>query len=454
MKKLISLMLVLVMTLSLFAACGKGGDKKDGGESNSNGGSESSDSASESGVIKGDGGEGDISYAIDASLASSATPVDVGSLYTSDSMIDAGIQRPGNVQRLASALYRASNGEPIKLAFIGGDATQGQGASSPEKAYAELVRKWWDETFPKTDVTIINLGLAGQDSYIADHRVAKELIPEKPDVVFIETALYENQALVEESFECLARQLLSCESQPAIVPIVLTNSSLSDFSQAQSALAFKMDLPVINFGAVVKSNINGNIWKWTDIADENTGDLNDAGHAFLARLVTEYCNRVLKGMEGSTYKEYVLTDQTSSKCRYMNASFLRAEDFSATGFIADGIDNSPLAGISNGYSTHDGTAGEFTITGSNIGLVWYKTIDGNGGTFDVYVDGTKVKEKLAGSNVAVGEELTEEELAKAYPEIDKTELGKFDNGPHTIRIEKSEDSKGDGFFIIGFTVSQ
>ena len=258
MKKLISLMLVLVMTLSLFAACGKGGDKKDGGESNSNGGSESSDSASESGVIKGDGGEGDISYAIDASLASSATPVDVGSLYTADSMIDAGIQRPGNVQRLASALYRASNGEPIKLAFIGGDATQGQGASSPEKAYAELVRKWWDETFPKTDVTLINLGLAGQDSYIADHRVAKELIPEKPDVVFIETALYENQALAEESFECLARQLLSCESQPAIIPIILTNSSLTDFSQTQSALAFKMDLPVINFGAVVKNNINGN----------------------------------------------------------------------------------------------------------------------------------------------------------------------------------------------------
>ncbi len=452
MKKFVAVLLIAILSLGMLAACGKkdGGDNTPSNQGDSNNGSQPAgdSSADGSAIIVTDG---DKTYSIDASTVSGTASVDMGSLYVADAMINTGIQRPGNVQRIADALYRASKGEAITIAFIGGSATEGDGASAPEKAYTALVKKWFDDSFAKTEVKEVNIGLRNQDSYLANHRIAEEVIPSKPDIVIIETAIADgNSAVNDEAFECMIRQLLNCDSQPAVIPLVVTNSSLTDNGTNQAKMAFQYDLPMINFAAVAKSSTSDGTWKWTDLSVENGEDLNDSAHAFVANLLTTYFKRVLEGVNSSKYKVYSIPASTSTKCRYMNAKFLYHTKIDGTGFTNNDVPDAGFT-MNRAWFTADGTEGVFNIEGTNIGIVWCSTINGKGGSFDVSVDGTKVREKLSGSNI--GPDSTEEDIAKAKVTVSTAELGKLSPGSHEVKVTLSEGSEGKEFFILGFCVS-
>lgn len=59
-------------------------------------------------------------------------------------------------------------------------------ATEPELCYAYRVYEWWQEKFPKTEVSYINAGIGATTSQFAAARVEKDLLDQKPDVVFVE----------------------------------------------------------------------------------------------------------------------------------------------------------------------------------------------------------------------------------------------------------------------------
>ena len=452
MKKFVALLLAATLSVSMLAGCG---DKKDGGTDNGtnnqgenqNGGNQTS--TGESIVVT----DGDVAYTINESVVSGAASIDMGSLYVADSMIDTGIQRPGNVQKIAEALSKAASGSPLTIAFIGGNATMGDGASAADKKYSALVMDWFKKTFPSSSFTEVDLVQRNLDSYVADHRVASAVLNESPDIVIIETARGDQSAAVaEESFECLIRQLLQSSVSPAIIPLVTTDASLNNYGTVQAQIAFKYDLPMINYALVAKSSTSEGTWKWTDISDDKGNDPNDAAHAFIANLITTYFKRVLGGMSQSKYKTYVIPEKPSTKCRYMSASFLsESKVTAASGFSLKEIPDADFEPKKAWCST-DGTEGVFQIKGSNIGLVFAGTINGLGGNYSISVDGQVVRDKVIGS--ALSADATDDEKAKAKVTLTSIELGKFDNGTHEIKITKLSDSAEDDFYVLGFCVSQ
>ena len=460
-KKLLAVMLSFTLAAGLLAGCGKSSSKSSGSDASNNTADSSGNSASAGAPLTESGGG--TSYTLGSNVSGSVSGFDTGSLKVEDYMLETGVMRPGSLQRFASVLSRASNGESITIAFIGGSATQGSGASDKEKSYVSLVQKWWDETFPSADIQVVNIGLNGQNSYLAVHRIGKEVLPKEPDLVFIETSLADgNVSDAGEAFECLVKRLLESSHDPAIVPVGLTDKGNSgtgnglDAQSKQTELAFYYNLPFISMEKVIKNNVADGTWKWTDIAvADDSSDLNDAGHAFLAKLICSYTQRVMDGISSSSYKAYEIPDAKSSKLRYMNGEFLTTEN--SSGVTVSGFSNftlppggEELAGLTAAWATQSGTAGEFTVTGANIGIVWYKTIDGKGGIFNITIDGTADPYDFSSNGISEDETVT----SRTGLDIREFKVVSGENKKHTIKISKNSSSKGDAFYVLGFTVSQ
>ena len=69
-----------------------------------------------------------------------------------------------NTDRLFHVFAKARRGEPITVGVIGGSITAGAMASATEKNYASLVTQWWRQTFPKSNIRLVNAGI-GADQF-------------------------------------------------------------------------------------------------------------------------------------------------------------------------------------------------------------------------------------------------------------------------------------------------
>ncbi len=461
-KKLLAVMLSFTLAAGLVAGCGKSSSGSSSSEASSSADSGGSQSDSAGTALTETGGSE--KYTLGSGVSGAAT-IDTGSLKVEDYMFETGkggIMRAGSLQRFADVLSRASAGDnrTITIAFIGGSATQGDGASSEDKSYVSLVEKWWEDTFPSTQFEFVNIGLTSQDSYLAVHRIKKEVLPKNPDLVFIETSLADGTSNSGEAFECLVRQLLLSDHEPAVVPVGLTDKGNSgagtgyDSGSKQTTIAYKYNLAFLSMEKVVKMNVADSSWKWTDVGVSDINpNLNDAGHAFVAKLICEYTKRVMDGMSSSQYKPYEVPEpDAGAKLRYMDCNFYTITDFgsnvAAVDYYSVDLPDAKLNGFTKGWGTTNGGSGEFTISGSNIGIVWYRSIDGNGGQFDVSVDGTKLPFDFSASGISLDTTKSETETG-----VGVKELGKFDNKSHVISFTKNPASEGNAFYIIGFTVS-
>ena len=130
------------------------------------------------------------------------------------------IANRGNLFRLKQVMRRAEAGEPVKVGFIGGSITMGCLATEPELCYAYRVYEWWQEKFPKTEVSYINAGIGATTSQFAAARVEKDLLDQKPDVVFVEFSVNDDaNEFFMETYESLIRKIYTFDQNTAIIII-------------------------------------------------------------------------------------------------------------------------------------------------------------------------------------------------------------------------------------------
>lgn len=58
------------------------------------------------------------------------------------------------LKRLKACMQRASHGEELVIAFLGGSITQGSLATKDENTYARRVFSWWKESFQNPGFTM------------------------------------------------------------------------------------------------------------------------------------------------------------------------------------------------------------------------------------------------------------------------------------------------------------
>ncbi len=439
MKKIISVLLICVMVVASLTACGKKDENK---EVNGNNTSPTPTTA------VGSGNEnkepvGDVQYTIsDKVLADSYPAITTDGVDITDEMCEKAIINAGNCERLAGVMAKASNGEEITIAYIGGSITDGSSASpQEEKCYAGLTQTWWEWTFQDAKINYVNAGVGATDSYIGVHRAAEDVLASKPDLVVVEFSVNDCRTNNKETYESLLRMLLLSETEPAVVSLVLCTET--SYYQNHYAVAAKLQVPIISYAKIVQENLANGTWEWSQLGSSDKTHPINGGHSVIAHLLTYFYNKVLLEINDTLYVEYEVPEDTVTLSRYENADMVYADEIEATSM--DGFEKATVYSNlfnNNGWKTTTGGTITFDVEANNVGLVFWRTTDGKSGQFDVYVNDEYATTIDAHFANGWGN----------YAEY--VEIGKYrDAGNLTITIKPAENSTGNTLSILALTVS-
>ncbi len=399
------------------------------------------DTAATEAVTEEKGGDTRVSQTIIDNMAP-ATSVD--GVTVTDEMLEKGILNEGNKARLMSLMERAAKGEEITIAYIGGSITAGSNASPMATAcYAALSTDWWKATFPDAKINYVNAGIGATDSYIGAHRVARDVLPYAPDLVIVEYSVNDSRSLNQETYDSLLRTLLTSESQPAVISLMIAHK-YGSFADKHAPVAFKYQVPMISYSALLTMGYV----PWDKVGNADGTHPDNPGHQLIAHLLTSYYRRVLSRINTAEPEEYTVPDlkKSQTECRYMNADILFSDNF--TPDKLEGFSAGPVTKIlfnDNGWKTTDGGSMTFTVEAREIGIIWLqKSVDPQGtyASYEVLIDGES-KGILTGVADSWGAHLE-------YI----TELLGDEAAKHTVELRPAAENTGCEFEILGIAVSR
>lgn len=343
--------------------------------------------------------------------------------------------------RLAAVMKKALSGEEITIGFIGGSITQGSSATKPENSYASLVINWWEEAFPKAKITSVNAGIGGTTSYLGVHRVDKELLEKEPDLVIVEFSVNDSNTLFyKKSYDSLVRKILKSDKNPAVLLLFNTMEDGTSAQEQHVILGFNYGLPMISYRDAILPELEAKSIIWSDISPDNIHP-NDKGHGIIGELMWKYFNSVLENLDQIDVEVEAFIKDPVTKDVYANATILDNKSIKpvSLGSFTEGSNESHY---SDGWTTDKGEEPLiFEVKASNIGVMFYRTIDGLSGSYDIYVDG-EYKQTLNGD--FTGGWGNSIETIEVYHSKE--------NSSHTIEIKRSENSEG-GVSILGLLIS-
>ena len=369
----------------------------------------------------------------------------------SDKYLDSIVVNRGNQGRLKNVMRRASRGEKVTVGYLGGSITMGSVATTPEKCYAYLSCQWWRENFPQTQVAYYNAGIGGTTSQFGVARVDEDLLYARPDVVFIEFSVNDdNNAHFQETYEGLVRHVYTSGTLPAVV--LLHNSFFSTGASAQEihvAVGKYYDLPCVS----IRNNVHARIAAGEMAAETITADdlhPNDAGHAMLADTIRYFLDGVYAQAD-SPEPEPVFPAGPMTRNRYECSRRFRNRQLvadSCRGFTEDrGAQRDMTDVFKCGWEAwEEGAYLEFTMTGNALAVQYRRTVHKPAPAARVIVDGDE-----AGAVLLDGEFDENWGDLLAMTTVFEAE----EPGEHRVRIEvcKTHEKDVSGFYLVSIVTA-
>lgn len=305
--------------------------------------------------------------------------------HTTEDMIRRAVVNPGNTARLADAMKRAQAGEKITIGTIGGSITQGTAASTTDERYANRALQWWAKTFPKAQLDFVNAGIGATDSYIGVHRVDADLLSKKPDVVIVEFSVNDTDAALNlQTYDSLVRKILQAENHPAVILLFTTQEDGTSLQDTHMQIGSAYNLPMISYKNAVLPEIEAGKFTWKDISPDNIHP-NSVGHGIIGELLWSYFNSVYAKLDQIDTSDLTFTATPVTKDLYAKGQLLDSKTL--TPKAMQGFEQAEVSNqFPNDWTTKEGGELTFEVTGSNIGVLYYKTVDGKSGQYCVYVD--------------------------------------------------------------------
>lgn len=350
---------------------------------------------------------------------------------------------------IAQVMRKAESGEKVTIAVLGGSITQGtiSNGSSDKKVkhrqtYAEIFHDWWKETFPNTPIEFINAGIGATDSYLAVHRVQKDVLEHDPNLVLVEFSVNDSGSNSHKiSYDNLIRTMLLQQDAPAVLLLFMAQTNGSSAQNIHALVGFHYSLPMVSYYNVISDMME----KGNYTASELSGDVvhpSALGHRITGEVLWKYLNSIYESSES-----YPAPDKFEmapfTKDKYVtNPHILDSKSIAPTD-MGTFHESSVYHHFPNNWSTKEGGEITFEITCRNLGILYYCQTDGKGGQFEVLVDGevmTVLNADFSGGwgNYAQSQECYTSDTAAT----------------HTVTIRKRTDSTGDCFTLLGFLVSE
>ncbi|CAM4288025.1 SGNH/GDSL hydrolase family protein [Paenibacillus typhae] len=181
------------------------------------------------------------------------TPVAFGSEPYRE-MIARSLMHQGNNVRLKAAIDKASRGEDVTIAYIGGSITQGAGAKPiHSECYAYQSYLGFKALYGKDgggNVHFIKAGVGGTPSELGIIRYDRDVLRDgavRPDIVIVEFAV--NDAGDEtrgNCYESLCLKILSADNQPAVVLLFSVFVNDWNLQERLSPVGLRYNLPMVS----------------------------------------------------------------------------------------------------------------------------------------------------------------------------------------------------------------
>ncbi len=208
----------------------------------------------------------------------------------------------GNPYRLLKLIDKAKRGESITFVALGGSITQGYNSTNHKFCYAARIAKWLEHSFPQCTVNYINAGIGATGSLIALHRLKRDVLDKKPDLVTVEFSVNEgNNSFAQNTYDNLLYNILNSETNPAVLMICMIREDGFSAQNVHLAVGKHYDLPVISYGDAVWEELKNGKLNWTDLSNDNIHP-HDYGHELVAKFVTDYIETLFE-KSSSDYKE-------------------------------------------------------------------------------------------------------------------------------------------------------
>ncbi len=350
---------------------------------------------------------------------------------------------------LAAVMKKAARGEAVTIAVIGGSITQGTvstGSRDPEVAgrltYGEIFRNWWETAFPETEVNFVNAGIGATDSYLGVHRVQEDVLAHGPDLVLVEFSVNDGSSpFYKTSYDNLLRTLLLSKEAPAVMLLFLSQTNGTSAQDIHSLVGFNYKLPMVSGKNVFDSMMDAGTYSAGDLSGD-TVHPSALGHRVLGEVLWKYLNSVYEAMDSYGDPAPFQTAAVTKEKYTANPTVLDSKDITP-GSLGTFTEKQVFAQFPNGWVTEAGE-GELTFTLSfrNLGVLYYCQTDGNGGQFEVLIDGEPAAVLNADFSGGWGN----------YAQAAECWSGK-EAQMHTVVIRKCADSTGEAFAVLGLLVS-
>jgi len=193
---------------------------------------------------------------------------------------------------LSQIRAKLRDGKPVTIVCWGDSVTQGYSASKKENGYVEQFRKLLQAAYPKTQITLINAGIAGTSTVGRLPAYDKEVLSYKPDLItaeFINDTLYEPEAIAKNYGTAVAQ---ARAINPNVNFIIITPHMVVKEFQGH----YEQMIPAIRKAAVdnkVAVADASNIWQhlpdaqipFESLLANGINHPNDLGHRFFAECL-------------------------------------------------------------------------------------------------------------------------------------------------------------------------
>lgn len=369
--------------------------------------------------------------------------------YVSEELYAVADQWPSCDDRaLAAVMKKAEAGEKVVIACIGGSITQGtiskgsiDSQTELRMPYADIFFRWWEDNFPDTEFEFINAGIGGTDSYLGVHRVQADVLDYEPDLVLVEFSVNDADSLFyKKTYDNLVRKILLSKSSPAVMLLYMGQTNGTTAQGSHVFIGFGYELPMLSYTSLINDMMEQKVYT----AEELSRDVvhpSALGHAIAGEIIWKYMNNVYAQLD--SYEEPdEFTASAITKDTYLDARILDSANTDADS-MGSFEKKRICTQYAYGWECSNGDGGlEITADFRNLGILYYATVDGKSGQFDIYIDGEYVKTIDADFSGGWGNAI---KATQVYTSGEST--------VHTILIKKSPDSTGDVFDLLGLLVS-
>jgi hypothetical protein len=217
---------------------------------------------------------------------------------------------------MPNAAAKLKAGGEVTVAFIGGPIT----ADESVRAYPQLVTGWMRSQYPAARVTLVNAGLPDGGSWLGAARLDRDVLPHKPDLLFVEFAVDDEGQNYAYHVERLIRKMWTANPRTDVVVLyAIAESQLPDYragklppaASAHERVAAHYDVPSIAMGMDLLAQVDEGKAKWAELFVEGWRP-QPAAHAAFADTTNAALRELLDGADAAP-GDHALKDPLSAK---------------------------------------------------------------------------------------------------------------------------------------------